>query len=170
MQGSLSGYGNSQVGSLLVSGTDLYAGGSFAGAGGVPANGIAKWDRSTWSALGTGMNRPVFALAITGSDLFAGGSFATAGGKVSAHVARAYLIAPPGGIADSITGGPGAATINFYGNPGRPFDVEPAVRLTPPVEWSTLTTTPRTPGPDGAFSFTDPGAPAGRAFYRGREK
>ena len=45
---------NGFVYALAVSGTNLYAGGSFSTAGGVPANFIAKWDGSTWSALGSG--------------------------------------------------------------------------------------------------------------------
>ena len=35
---------------------NLYAGGDFTTAGGVSANRIAKWDGSSWSALGSGMN------------------------------------------------------------------------------------------------------------------
>ena len=35
---------------------NLYIGGSFTVAGGVIANGIAKWNGSSWSALGSGMN------------------------------------------------------------------------------------------------------------------
>ncbi len=42
---------------LAVSGTNLYAGGWFTTAGGVPANYIAKWDGSAWSALGSGMEQ-----------------------------------------------------------------------------------------------------------------
>ncbi len=42
------------VRALAVSGSDLYAGGGFELAGGVPAYGIAKWDGSNWSALGQG--------------------------------------------------------------------------------------------------------------------
>src|SRR5262249_44912063 len=61
-------------------GPALYAGGSFTSAGGVAANRIAKWDGSSWSALGTGMNNSsVDALAVhddgTGPALFAGGGF-----------------------------------------------------------------------------------------------
>jgi len=80
-----------------VSGGNLYAGGSFTTAGGHAANSIAKWDGSTWSALGSGMNQDgyVVALAVSGSDLYAGGYFTTAGGKVSAYIARAYLPALP---------------------------------------------------------------------------
>jgi hypothetical protein len=79
---------------LVVSGGDVYAGGFFTTAGGVAANYIAKWDGSSWSALGSGMNRPVLALALSGSKLYAGGFFTTVGGKVSPYTARAYLNFP----------------------------------------------------------------------------
>jgi len=51
-----------RVYALAVSGTTLYAGGYFSTAGGVTANYIAKWNESTWSALGAGMNNQVNAL------------------------------------------------------------------------------------------------------------
>ena len=35
---------------------NVYVGGVFTTAGGVPVNGIAKWDGSNWSALGSGFN------------------------------------------------------------------------------------------------------------------
>jgi hypothetical protein len=57
------------VSALAVSGSDLYAGGNFTTAGGKPANRIAKWNGSSWSALGSGMNNLVWALAVSGSDL-----------------------------------------------------------------------------------------------------
>ncbi|OQB93629.1 MAG: hypothetical protein BWX84_00479 [Verrucomicrobia bacterium ADurb.Bin118] len=79
-----------------MSGSDLYAGGWFTTAGGVAANYIAKWDGSSWSALGSGMNNGVSALAMSGSDLYVGGWFTTAGGKVSPYLARAVLdLQPP---------------------------------------------------------------------------
>jgi hypothetical protein len=64
-------------------GPALYAGGSFTSAGGVAANGIAKWDGQTWSPLGSGTTGDygphVGALAVyddgTGPALFAGGGF-----------------------------------------------------------------------------------------------
>ena len=64
-------------------------------AGGSPATNIAKWNGSSWSALGSGMNSRVAALAVSGSDLYAGGEFTTAGGKFSAYIARAYLLPLP---------------------------------------------------------------------------
>ena len=42
---------------LAVSGTNLYAGGDFTTAGGSAATNIAKWDGSSWSALGSGSER-----------------------------------------------------------------------------------------------------------------
>ncbi len=53
---------------------NLYVGGDFAVAGGGFANHIAKWDGTTWSALGSGINGIVYALAVSGSNLYAGGS------------------------------------------------------------------------------------------------
>jgi cysteine-rich repeat protein len=69
-----------------VGGTDLYVGGWFTTAGGVSANHIAKWDGSTWSALGSGAY-DVRALAVGGTDLYVGGWFTTAGGKPSSNFA-----------------------------------------------------------------------------------
>ena len=70
-------------------GPALYAGGAFSTAGGVTVNRVAKWDGSTWSALGSGMDSDVHSLAVFddggGPALFAGGFFSVAGG-VSAHL------------------------------------------------------------------------------------
>jgi hypothetical protein len=73
----------------------LYAGGLFTAAGGVPANYVARWDGSTWHALGSGMGGPsypaprVYSLAVgTGGLLYAGGLFTTAGGTPAAYIAR----------------------------------------------------------------------------------
>src|SRR6266498_2009258 len=62
---------NYPVSALAVSGSDVYAGGSFTIAGGVAASNIAKWNGSSWSALGSGVNDVVDALAVSGSDLYA---------------------------------------------------------------------------------------------------
>src|SRR5439155_2718363 len=77
------------VHALAVSGSDLYAGGRFRTAGGSPANNFAKWNGSSWTELGSGMNDTVFALAVSGSDVYAGGDFTTAGGRLSAYIASA---------------------------------------------------------------------------------
>jgi len=72
--------------------SNVYVGGSFTTAGGVPAKNIAKWDVSTatWSALGSGMNGSVQSIAIdpgTG-DVYAGGYFIFAGGVSANCIAK----------------------------------------------------------------------------------
>lgn len=76
------------VKAIAVKGTDVYAGGTFTTAGGVPANGIAKWDGTSWSALGSGIDGEVKALAFVGSDLYVGGFFNAAGGVAASKIAR----------------------------------------------------------------------------------
>jgi hypothetical protein len=80
---------------LAVSGSDVYAAGGFTTPGGGAGSRIIKWDGSSWSALGSGMNHSVRALAVSGTDLYVGGDFTTAGGKVSFCIARAYLLTLP---------------------------------------------------------------------------
>ena len=108
MSGINNGFGF-VVNALAVSGSTLYAGGDFTSAGGIPANSIAKWNGSSWSALGSGMSGGdiddpfgtdvpyVNALAVsgTGNDLYVGGQFTLAGGKVSVNMARANSYACP---------------------------------------------------------------------------
>lgn len=65
---------------IAISSSDAYVGGFFTTADGSPANYIAKWNGSTWSALGTGMDNWVIAIAVSGTDVYAGGYFTTAGG------------------------------------------------------------------------------------------
>jgi hypothetical protein len=82
------------VSALAQHGGQVYVGGQFQYAGGVPVHNVARWRRadSTWHALGGGVDDRVAALAVSGSGaLFAGGEFRTAesgGATVTArHVA-----------------------------------------------------------------------------------
>jgi hypothetical protein len=94
----LFGIGDTDAGplALAVSGGDLYVGGDFMNVAGIPeADYIARWDGSTWSALGSdgsgqgALSFPVFALAVSGDDLYVGGHFTNAAGIAAAdHVAR----------------------------------------------------------------------------------
>jgi hypothetical protein len=78
---------------LAVSGGTLCVGGDFTTAGGVVATNIARWDGSSWSALGSGLSGGDFngtyvnALAVSGSRLYAGGDFTTAGGNAVNFIA-----------------------------------------------------------------------------------
>jgi hypothetical protein len=80
-------------------GPALYAGGGFTGAGGVSARQVARWDGTSWSALGSGLSSGlydgdpfVYALAAfddgSGPALFAGGNFTTAGGSPASRIAK----------------------------------------------------------------------------------
>ncbi|MEM7351139.1 MAG: Calx-beta domain-containing protein, partial [Acidobacteriota bacterium] len=73
------------------SGPALYVAGVFDRAGGLPAANIAKWDGTTWSALGMGVEGRIEALAVyddgSGAQLYAGGSFDTAGGAPADNIA-----------------------------------------------------------------------------------
>ncbi len=78
------------VGTLVVAGSSLYAGGAFTTAGGVATRYIARWDGANWHRLGgKGTDGMVGALAV-GPDglLYAGGSFTTAGGLTVNRIAR----------------------------------------------------------------------------------
>jgi len=80
------------VHAIAVSGNDLYVGGLFTQAGGLPANRVARWNGSIWSSLGNntsnGVDADVDALAVSGGTLFLGGDFSTAGGIAAKFVAR----------------------------------------------------------------------------------
>lgn len=80
------------VRALAVGGNAVYAGGFFKTAGTVSANNVAKWDGSSWSALGSGVGDGldrVLALAIPqGDQILAAGTFRMAGSPELFHVAR----------------------------------------------------------------------------------
>ena len=117
---------------LAVSGSDVYAGGYFTSAGGSTATNIAKWNGSSWSALGSGLNSYVLALAESGNDVYAGGGFTTAGGKVSAFIARAYLRTVP---ALSVLRSGTDVTVSWPSVDTAAFMLEQAGTLGAPASW-----------------------------------
>jgi hypothetical protein len=72
--------------SAFAGGAALFVGGNFSNSGAVSTHNVARWNGSTWSALGTGTNDTVHALALHddggGLKLFVGGNFNTAGSNV----------------------------------------------------------------------------------------
>jgi hypothetical protein len=67
---------------------NVYVGGSFSTAGGIPANNIAVWNPVTgWSAVGSGTSGTVNALAFRGNELVVAGSFTLAGGQTVNNIA-----------------------------------------------------------------------------------
>ncbi len=65
-----------QINAIAADGNgNIYFGGEFNSIQGMPANGIAKWNGTSWSALGSGINGDIFAIAVSGNDVYVGGSF-----------------------------------------------------------------------------------------------
>jgi hypothetical protein len=67
---------------------DLIVAGFFNDAGGVSVSNIARWDGSSWSALGTGLAGEAEAMTVYNGELIVAGSFAQAGGVTVNNVAR----------------------------------------------------------------------------------
>ena len=67
---------------------NLYIGGSFDIVGELFASSIAKWNGSSWSKLGSGVNGEVRAIVATGGDVYVGGNFSMAGGVAANNIAK----------------------------------------------------------------------------------
>ena len=81
----------------IVNNTSIYVGGEFAFAGDVDAYSIARWNGTTWSALGSGITTDstyitpgvVRAIAVNpAGEVYAGGAFQKAGGVNVANIAK----------------------------------------------------------------------------------
>src|SRR6187399_3200871 len=92
-----SGEWPASVGALAVFNNELYVGGVFASAGGVPARNIAKWNGTSWSAVGTGIGdvwrgigfvESVNSLVVYNGELYASGFFTKAGSISAINIAR----------------------------------------------------------------------------------
>jgi len=68
-------------------GQDLFVGGNFSSAGGVPIEFIARYDGADWFALGSGVNGNVWDFAQDENTLFVTGEFGTAGGVLCNSIA-----------------------------------------------------------------------------------
>jgi trimeric autotransporter adhesin len=75
------------VQTLTAYNNNLFAGGVFDTAGGKPANNIAKWDGTSWHALGKGANSSVYASTVYNGHLIVGGYFDTIDGVPASHIA-----------------------------------------------------------------------------------
>ncbi len=82
----------SSVTAMSVAGSLVYVAGAFTQIDGITANGIAKWDGSAWTSLGTGsangVTGVIHAIAVAGSDVYVGGYLSKAGGQPTQCVAR----------------------------------------------------------------------------------
>jgi hypothetical protein len=129
---------NLSILAMASDGTNLYAGGSFVGAGQTNADFIGRFDGTNWYSLGSGIGpfastTIIRALAVSSNGLYAGGEFSSAGGVSAANMALwngttwSALGGGPGGIVASIlvrTDGVYAAGAPLNGPPnysGSPF-------------------------------------------------
>jgi hypothetical protein len=71
------------VRALAVSGTNIYAGGSFS----LPPKNIAMWNGAAWLAVSGGVSGVVTAIAVSGSNVYVGGNFTSVGGTAANYIA-----------------------------------------------------------------------------------
>lgn len=73
---------------MYVHNNELYIVGNFRYAGGIEVNGVAKWDGTTWTALGSGFNSTVYAVGSYSGELFVGGDFTQSGSQALGRIAK----------------------------------------------------------------------------------
>ncbi|MCK7460968.1 MAG: hypothetical protein MZU84_02300 [Sphingobacterium sp.] len=73
---------------ISVYGSDLYVAGDFSAIQGVNAKSIAKWNGSTWSAVGSGTDGMVHSLLLVNGSVYAGGHFSCSGGIRANSIAK----------------------------------------------------------------------------------
>lgn len=103
---------------------DIIAGGYFTNAGGTPANKIAKWDGTSWSAMGlgfdaSGIDEYVKSATTWNGIFFAGGAYTQAEGNPMNYIAQWYepaTSAPVAWMTPSSTTLCGSGCIDFVDN------------------------------------------------------
>jgi hypothetical protein len=135
---------------------DVVAGGQFSHVAGQPMNGLARWDGTSWSPLGSGIDGTVYALAFAGDTLFVGGTFSTAGGAASHHLA-ALVTTCPARVASLASG---CAT-------GSSHSLTTALAWTG-GRWWAETTGPATTGAVAVFGFASASVPLPWLFAGGQ--
>jgi hypothetical protein len=99
---------NLPVVDISVIGGEVYVGGAFTTAGGVPANRIARWNGTGWSALGSGISGGswVGAIVLGNDSVLVGGSFNQAGANPSYNFAVWHTSLPRLGSISGLVLGP----------------------------------------------------------------
>jgi hypothetical protein len=90
VSGCVGGFCTPGVLNLLSDGFDLYAVGAFTSLGGVAANAAARWNGSSWQALGTGFggtNVLVSGITMHNGQIHVSGAFQSAGGVPAQNMA-----------------------------------------------------------------------------------
>jgi hypothetical protein len=135
------------VGGIAFRGNDIFVGGSFTNAGSVVAIGVAKWDGSSWSALGSGLDvgfgTPSAAtVAMLGDDLYVGGTLNFAGDKPAMFIAhwndQVNFYPPPHPRLINAASLPnGQFQFRVSGTSGEQYILEPSIDFT---NWTPLLT------------------------------
>ncbi|MEM6674231.1 MAG: hypothetical protein AAF726_15405, partial [Planctomycetota bacterium] len=175
------------------SGAALYAGGQFAFAGGIAASGIARWDGSVWSTLGSGATTDAFGLVdrvsalavyddgVNGPELYAAGSFSSMGGAASTAGIARWDGSAWRALGTGVVGGFAKTLAVVDGPQGQSLWIGGGLRLAPGgplemlVEWNGTTLTPvigAFQGPGGLDSIEsitsyDDGTGAGDVVFLG---
>lgn len=105
--------GNTNVWALASYNGELYAGGGFSNFNGSGAAGIARWNGSSWSSIGTGFTlfNQVNAMTVFQSKLYIGGSFTSIGG-ISAN----NIVSWDGTTWTALAGGVNAQVQSLFSN------------------------------------------------------
>lgn len=161
------------TGSGLISGVyslavdpagNLYAGGTITNAGGNLAIGIAQWNGSQWSPVGSGLGPAIFVNGLVSDGLgrlYASGAFTVAGTNVSAYVVQANVLTMISRSRHTPTGG---FAFNLVTTPDSTNRILAATNLASPL-WQAIYT--NVAPANGALQFTDTAAPLFPArFYR----
>lgn len=90
--GSLPALGGGAITAMAVYNNELYAAGTFILYGTTVMNNIARWNGTTWVALGTGINAGVTGtintMVVYNSELYVAGTISTAGGMSVNNIAK----------------------------------------------------------------------------------
>ena len=150
---------STSVNAIALRGSNLYIAGTFTNAGSVVAAGIAKWDGTTWSTLGSGLimdpGSPAGqALQFAGDDLYVGGQFVYAGDKPSEFIARwneQQNFYPPPNLrltrSTWLTNGSGQFQCRVAGTSGERYTIQTSTNLS---TWTPILTNTAT-----LYDFTD---------------
>ena len=79
------------VNAMTIYNNELYVAGRFDTAGGIPVNGLAKWNGTSWSAVNNGTHQltgSINTMAVYNGDLYVGGYFDSIGGIATTGIAK----------------------------------------------------------------------------------
>ena len=115
---------NAVVTVTILPGGDVLVGGAFANAGGASANNVARWDGTTWSAIGPGLgagspHQVITLTTLPNGDAMAGGAFDIVPGALGENLARLSTSCPATatGYGAGCTGSGGLNTLTVGGLP-----------------------------------------------------